>query len=310
MTVVGLTTEPVGSYGYLVPARIKVPLLEKGKPVKDKQGKVEYTEEFVYLQPSAGYDSNFVEAAKDEILGGNMKLMGTDQPGAAQTAIDLARKWDKYLLDSHMSRFNDHPIRPDQSVVKKVPLGYNGYFAEITREVGSYVGNIQYKTRILDGKGKVVQEAMNGQQFHTYKDRFTLEGDLEAFQGQMFTTKYEGNSRANRHNNPTAMTTDAAKDMGLVEGVDYVQGDPFTGSDGKVYYTAKYLGNPVDTAIKAIDKGSFSRRGGGHRWDYIRNNKEMDERWKTMSYTEKAAFVEEMRKYENGEKNNLLAMLK
>jgi len=34
--------------------------------------------------------------------------------------------------------------------------------------------------------------------------------------------------RTDRHNNPVAMTTDVAKTLGLVEGVDYTVGDPFT----------------------------------------------------------------------------------
>jgi hypothetical protein len=303
LNVVGLTTEPVGAHGYLVPARIRIPEMSGGQPVKDKQGKVQYVEEFVYMQPSAGYDSNFVEAAKDEILSGNMKLMGTDAPGAAQTAIDLARKWDKYLIDSHMARFNDHPIQPNQGVTKKVPLGYGGMFAEITRETGSYVGNVVYKTRILDPEGKVVPDAMYGQQFHIHKDKFTLEADLEAFQGQMFTKRYGTATRADRHNNPTAMTTAAAKNMGLVEGVDYTVGDRFTSDSGKEYFTAKFLGDPVATSIRAIDKGTFSTTS-GNRWSYLDGTK-MNAHWKTLSTTEKAVLIDEMRKYENGQPNNL-----
>lgn len=303
LTVIGLTTEPVGSHGYLIPARIKVPEVNNGKVVTDKQGKTVYTEEFVYLQPSAGYDSNFVEAAKDEILSGNLKLMGTDAPGAAQTAIDLARKWDKYLIDSHMARFNDHPIRPNQGVTKKIPLGYGGMYAEVTRETGAYVGNVLYKTRILNDEGKVVPEAMYGQQFHVHKDRFVLEADLEAFQGQMYTQKYGTTTRADRHNNPTAMTTAAAKAMGLTEGVDYTVGDKFVSDTGREYWTAKFLGDPVETSIKAIDKGTFSTSS-GNRWSYLDGAK-MNTHWKGLSRAEKAALIEEMRKYENGSPNNL-----
>ena len=35
--------------------------------------------------------------------------------------------------------------------------------------------------------------------------------------------------RTDRSNNPTAMTTDAARAMGLTPGVDYVSGDAFKG---------------------------------------------------------------------------------
>jgi hypothetical protein len=49
------------------------------------------------------------------------------------------------------------------------------------------------------------------------------------------------------------MTTAAAETGGLAEGKDYVAGDTFTGSDGKTYTTAKLLGDPIETTIKAID---------------------------------------------------------
>lgn len=74
--------------------------------------------------------------------------------------------------------------------------------------------------------------------------------------------------RTDRHNNPTAMTTDVAKTGGLIEGVDYVKGDPFTTSDGKTLYTAKFLGDPIAETIKAIDKMGFYTQSGAQRWSH------------------------------------------
>ena len=58
--------------------------------------------------------------------------------------------------------------------------------------------------------------------------------------------------RTDRHGNPTAMTTDVARTLGLVEGVDYVQGDAFPNNPN--LFTAKFLGDPMETTLKAFDQ--------------------------------------------------------
>lgn len=100
--------------------------------------------------------------------------------------------------------------------------------------------------------------------------------------------------RTDRHNNPTAFTTDIAKLAGLKEGVDYTKGDPFSG--GK-YYTANLLGDPIDTTIKAIDKIGFQTASGKPRWDYINIPKSQ---WDKMSYDEKKNVIGQMYQREGG----------
>lgn len=78
--------------------------------------------------------------------------------------------------------------------------------------------------------------------------------------------------RTDRNNNPTAFTTDVAKDAGLVVGVDYEVGDPFTvpGQFGPItYHTAKLLGNPIELTLRAITHATFFTAHGGPRWPYI-----------------------------------------
>jgi hypothetical protein len=82
--------------------------------------------------------------------------------------------------------------------------------------------------------------------------------------------------RTDKHRNPTAFTTDIAKEAGLVLGVDYEQGDPFhetSEGSGQIYtyYTAKLLGDPVELTIKVIDKiGFYTDNAEMHlRWIYI-----------------------------------------
>jgi len=101
--------------------------------------------------------------------------------------------------------------------------------------------------------------------------------------------------RTDRNNNPTAMTTDVAKNGG-VEGVDYVQGDPFT-SNGKTYYTAKLLGDPIDTTVKAIDTMGFYTGSGNQRWTHTAMDKAT---WDKLDTTGKRAVVASMYQKEGG----------
>lgn len=75
-------------------------------------------------------------------------------------------------------------------------------------------------------------------------------------------------ARTDRHNNPTAFTTEVAKQAGLVEGVDYERGDPFQHGN-KTLYTARLLKDPIETTIQVLDRIGFYTRRGARRWDYI-----------------------------------------
>jgi len=103
-------------------------------------------------------------------------------------------------------------------------------------------------------------------------------------------------TRTDRNNNPTAMTTDAAASMGLKLGVDYTQGDSFK-SGNSTLYTAKIIGDPVATTIKAIDNGSFYTASGKPRWDYIAMSQSD---WNKMSTAQKTATVKKMYQQEGG----------
>lgn len=80
--------------------------------------------------------------------------------------------------------------------------------------------------------------------------------------------------RTDANNNPTAFTTDIAKEAGLVEGVDYVVGEGFeingsATSGPRTLYTAKLLGDPIALTIRVIDAIGFYTKGGAQRWIYI-----------------------------------------
>lgn len=101
--------------------------------------------------------------------------------------------------------------------------------------------------------------------------------------------------RTDRHNNPTAMTTDVARTAGLQEGVDYVMGDPFPNNPN--LRTAVLLGDPVATTIKAIDRMGFYTQAGKPRWDYISMPKS---KWDSLSVDQKRQVIGQMYQREGG----------
>jgi hypothetical protein len=113
----------------------------------------------------------------------------------------------------------------------------------------------------------------------------------------------EGGMRTDRHNNPTAMTTDVAKTLGLKEGVDYTVGDPFQAGDTTLY-TANLLGDGVQTTVKALDlaakdksKQAFYTNSGNQRWSHTAVS---DESWNRMTNQQKTDLVLEMYQKEGG----------
>ena len=120
------------------------------------------------------------------------------------------------------------------------------------------------------------------------------------------TTLGTGTSRTDRNNNPTAFTTDIARQAGLVEGVDYEKGEAFP--DNPNLFTAKIIGNPIDQTIKVIDKIGFTTQAGGTRWSYTNsipgaNNSE----WQNLSKEQKTAVIAQMYQYENGGGSGILS---
>jgi len=120
-------------------------------------------------------------------------------------------------------------------------------------------------------------------------------------ESQGFSTPPANGFRTDRNNNPTAMTTDVARSLGLIEGQDYIVGDKFPGNSS--LYTAKLIGDPIETTIRGLDNaaqsglGAFRTRGGKPRWSYIDMT---DAQWNAMSADQKKATVISMYKREGG----------
>ncbi len=103
--------------------------------------------------------------------------------------------------------------------------------------------------------------------------------------------------RTDRHNNPTAFTTDIARQAGLKEGVDYVVGDPFPNNPN--LKTAKLLGDPIATTIKVIDSIGFYTQSGQPRWTYV-NQIPDAKNWANLSPGQKANVIAQMYQREGG----------
>lgn len=110
--------------------------------------------------------------------------------------------------------------------------------------------------------------------------------------------QWDPNTRAGRHNNPTAFTTDVARTGGLVEWVDYVKWDPFQWGDGRTYYTARLLWNAVDKTITTID--NYVARGSFPWWTYANKIWLTPEAWKNADYNTKVWFLQKMQVEEWG----------
>ena len=103
--------------------------------------------------------------------------------------------------------------------------------------------------------------------------------------------------RTDRHNNPTAFTTEVAKTADLKLGVDYTVGDPFPNNPN--LYTARLIGDPIAQTIKVIDKIGFYTQSGKPRWTYI-NSIPQTKNWSNLSYNQKADVIKQMYAREGG----------
>ena len=77
--------------------------------------------------------------------------------------------------------------------------------------------------------------------------------------------------RTDQNRNPTAFTTDVAREAGLIYNRDYTKGNSFAVTPEETLYTAFILGDILATTIKVIDAVGFytGAMGSETRWSYI-----------------------------------------
>lgn len=130
-----------------------------------------------------------------------------------------------------------------------------------------------------------------------------LNYDYDKLYGDKIEWTGTGKMRTERNNNPTAMTTDVAKTLWLVEWVDYVKWDSFKTSTWTLY-TAKLLWDPIETTIKALDTAVANGKNAFYTqsWWQRRSHTAMsNEQWKSLSDEQKRNVVLKMLQNEWGD---------
>lgn len=177
----------------------------------------------------------------------------------------------------------------------------NGQWADIQRINNLYMQHGGTNTAITPSQ--IIDDPELLSAFHQpANDGYDPDGDSSGTSDNPFgdssTQGSPTSMRTDRNNNPTAMTTDLAKQAGLQEGVDYQVGDSFPGDNSM--HTAKLLGDPVATTIKAIDNVGFTTKSGAPRWTYLSDLGVTNDSWKGMTKDQKVAVIKNMYKHEGG----------
>lgn len=130
-----------------------------------------------------------------------------------------------------------------------------------------------------------------------------LNYDYDKLYSDGITGTWAGGMRTERHNNPTAMITSAVAKLGGVEWVDYERWDPFIGKDGRTYYTARLIWDPIEKTIELFDRGieKWSMKNIFSMWSYGNKLGLTNEKWKNMDSEQKRDTVLRMLKEEWGD---------
>lgn len=187
-----------------------------------------------------------------------------------------------------------------EAAIKGVNDQIKGYNNTIDTNLSAYATAVKDANQL---KEDIAKNAMTFIQNGVSKDQVSGFLSTQGFSQDDISSMIDGTSamRTDRNMNPTAMTTDVARQAGLVEGVDFVQGDPFTTSSRQTLYTAKFLGDPIQTTIKAIDNVGFYTSDGSQRWSYIGMSQDQ---WNALSPDDKSNVVKGMYMRENREGGN------
>lgn len=201
----------------------------------------------------------------------------------------------------------DLKIAEDSASALSLSMSERGYRQELSK-ILTNVANLKKQAEIKSleqQKGVTLTNEQKDKMYQAVKDPKYKDLTVEEIWGAMGfkqesqpssngTTVKTTGMRTDRHNNPTAFTTDIARIAGLREGVDYVQGDPFSGGQ---FHTARLLGDPVATTIKVIDNIGFYTQGGKQRWVHTAMPKN---EWDSLSYEQKKQVVKKMYGHEGG----------
>lgn len=164
-----------------------------------------------------------------------------------RTEANNAFKWDvpDYIVNAYINN-------KSQEIQNQLSILEDRYNAAYNR----------YKTELSHAEWE--------SEYQLKKDSLALD-EWKAKNGTSTTTSSSSQNwrmRTESNNNPTAMTTDYAKMMWLELWVDYEIWDAFVWQDWRTYYTARFLWDPIETAIKAFDRWAANNVF-GNQWGVL-----------------------------------------
>lgn len=237
-----------------------------------------------------------------------------DETASKMKGYYINENWDPFTNDSW--EFIDIP--ENSTVVYKSDLDANWKMTIISRWDDDTLSMESFNTwlvwegttpkleTIKDEFGNEIPVAYNSEtkQWETQKIKWLDVADTKAWAWlkTTFTPDQEA-ARTNRHNNPTAFTTQIAEQAWLVEWVDYEQGDAFP--DNPNMFTAKLMWDGIDKTKKVIDSIGFYTQSWEPRWTYLNDVFEWenaDNIWSVLEEDEKSEIIKEMYWYETDNK--------
>ena len=234
-------------------------------------------------------ESNDTAKSAQDLMGSIEKDMATlkNRLKNLRQEANAAFKWDvpDYLVNAYINN-KSQEIQNQLSILED---RYNAAYNRYKTELGNTQWEMEYK---LKEKQLALQEK---------------ELDLKKYQSDGTTTSSTWwLMRTERHNNPTAMTTDYAKMMWLELWVDYEIWDPFIWWDGKTYYTARFLWDPIETAIKAFDRWAANNVFANEWWVlWHRHLWISNQQWLNMTDWEKREVINKILQKEWGSMENM-----
>ena len=188
----------------------------------------------------------------------------------------------------------------------------NAYIANRTQEIQDNMQILEDRYNAAYSRYQTeAQQAQWEAEFNLKKEQFQLEKDeFEWKKDNTETTTSGGSSsygsyRTERNNNPTAMITAYAKELGGVLWEDYEIGDSFIWTDKNwnpiTLYTARLIGDPVEKTIELLDRWLANGMPNIFKWWtyaselWLNNNV-----WRNATEGEKRKIIEKMLKREWG----------
>ncbi|GHW02570.1 hypothetical protein AGMMS50249_3560 [candidate division SR1 bacterium] len=233
----------------------------------------------------------------------------SEKPFSHRTAISALMLQTRAPIGGSGIYFDDKEYIEKGTDTQMLSNGRRGKMAEISPEISEkgneYAEYLNYLWKHKKYHQGVAKDKSEGKRLQNNKSTANTSPE------QQNTVKKHTESgtvkmRTERNNNPTAMTTDVAKTLGLVRGEDYVQGDVFP--DNPNLFTARLLGEPVQMTMKAFNTAAssgidifYTKDGKARRTHTAMTNKE----WYTLSDEEKKQVILSMLQREGGKLDNM-----